>query len=44
MRGFFLLTAVVVVIAVSAAATIKPPAFVATASRHPVTISIEEIH
>ena len=44
MRIFFLLTAVAVVVAVSTTATIKPPAVVATAARHPAAISIEEIH
>ena len=44
MRMFFLLIAVAVVIAVSAAATVKRSAVDATATTHPVAISIEEIH
>jgi len=44
MRMLPLLTAVAILIAVSAAATIKPPTVVATATRHPVAISIEELH
>jgi hypothetical protein len=41
---FPLLTAVAILIAVGAAATIKPPTVVGTATRHPVAISIEELH
>jgi len=42
---FLLLTAVAILIAVgAAAATIKPPTVVATATRHQVAISIEELH
>jgi hypothetical protein len=41
---FPILTAVAILTAVSAAATIKPPTVVATATRQPVAVSIEELH
>ena len=44
MRMFPVLTAGAILIALSAAATIKPPTVVATATRYPVAISIEEFH
>jgi hypothetical protein len=43
MRMFALLTTVTILIAVSAAAAIKPPIVVATATRQPAAMSIEEI-
>jgi hypothetical protein len=43
MRMFSFLIAVAIVIAVRAAATIRPPTVVATATRHSIAISSQQI-